>query len=80
MICTDCNVEAVWKDLGRDVGQWWYCRSCKKDDSEWSKPAPSFDVSKDTPAWMESGFSLESPPEEAMSGEFPKWFMNGNGD
>lgn len=39
MKCKQCSQEAVWRDLGRDVGKYWYCTSCKKEESEWKAPA-----------------------------------------
>lgn len=38
MNCRDCNVEARWVNNGWEVGRYWWCDSCKKEEREWVIP------------------------------------------
>jgi hypothetical protein len=33
--CTECKGEAYWVDRGKDIGQYYWCPTCKKEDKEW---------------------------------------------
>lgn len=41
MNCTECGGEARWVNAGRDIGQYWWCGACKKEEREWARAAPS---------------------------------------
>lgn len=39
MNCGICKQEAIFKDQGRAIGQYWYCRTCKLEEAEWKSKA-----------------------------------------
>lgn len=78
--CTECGGEAYWVDRGKDIGQFFWCPTCKKEESEWINKNkyyipttghfnPSDSESKTRP---DSDFDLFAYPAP--------WIANPNGD
>jgi hypothetical protein len=55
--CRDCKVDAVWVSLGQDIGEYWFCRQCKKEEKEWTPPETSDKLDyADTPGWLSGSY------------------------
>lgn len=39
MKCGICSGDAIFVDHGAEVGAYWYCRACKKEEKEWKTKA-----------------------------------------
>lgn len=36
--CGDCSEPCKYVKQGRDIGEYWYCKQCRKEEREWKHP------------------------------------------